>query len=259
MADLSVPIIMAFSGIITVESLGFGFLPALLLGILAGIGIGVINGIVVGYFEANGILWTLAMAFAMKGIMRYMNSNNMVYPDMSGAGPGEAFVRLFRINVGFIPLVVLIMLILFIVGHFIMKKTKFGLQAKLVGVSREAAECSGINVRKTTLLAFVMAAIASAIGGIMLSSMAKLGVYHLGEGYDFQAVTAIVLGGISLAGGRGNMLGLFGGVLVIGLLQNIMTFIGIGTFSQKIFTGIVFIIVVGLNLYYLRRMGRDYE
>lgn len=259
MADLSVPVIMAFSGIITIQSLSLGLFPALILGILAGLLIGFINGIVVGYFDANGILWTLAMAFAMKGFMRYMNSNNMVYPNDAPGTPGAAFVKIFRVDVGPIPLPVFIMILTILIGHFVMKKTKFGIHSKLVGISKEVARCSGINEKATVLFAFMMSALTSSIGGILITSMNKLGVYHLGEGYDFQAVTAIVLGGITLAGGRGNMFGLLGGVLVIGLLDSIMTFIGIGTFSQNIITGIVFILVVGLNLYNLRRMGKDYE
>ena len=259
LADLSVPVIMAFSGIITVESLGLGLYPALLLGILGGLMIGVINGYVVGYFEANGILWTLAMAFAMKGFMRYINSNNMVYPNDTPGTPGAAFIKIFRLKIGPLPMVVFMMLLVFIIGYLIMDKTKFGIQAKMVGASRDAAKCSGVNTKNVVLGAYMMAALTSSIGGILLASMNKLGVYHLGTGYDFQAVTAIVLGGITLAGGRGNMLGLFGGVIVIGLLENIMTFIGIGTFSQNIITGIVFISVVGLNLYNLRRMGKDHE
>lgn len=259
LADLSVPVIMAFAGIVTIETLFLGLFPALVLGILAGLLIGFINGIVVGYFNANGILWTLAMAFAMKGFMRYMNSNNMVYPDDAPGTAGAAFISIFRINVGPIPLPILLMILIIIIGHFVMKKTKFGLHAKLVGVSREVARSSGINEKATVLFAFMMSALTSSIGGILLTSMNKLGVYHLGEGYDFQAVTAVVLGGITLAGGRGNMFGLLGGILVMGLLNNIMVFIGVGTFSQKIVTGIVFILVVGLNLYNLRRMGKDYE
>jgi ribose/xylose/arabinose/galactoside ABC-type transport system permease subunit len=88
--------------------------------------------------------------------------------------------------------------------------------------------------------------------------MNKLGVFYLGKGYDFKSVTAVVIGGVMLSGGRGNMLGVLGGILVIGLLSNIMNFMGINTFQQNIVTGVIFIVVVGLHQYQLRRRGRDY-
>jgi len=88
--------------------------------------------------------------------------------------------------------------------------------------------------------------------------MNKLGVFYLGKGYDFKAVTAVVIGGVMLSGGKGSMAGVFGGVLVIGLLNNIMTFMGINTFQQNIVTGLIFILVVGIHQFQLRKRGKDY-
>lgn len=258
-ADLSVPSIMAFSGIIAVEALSLGLIPALFLGILAGLAIGFINGMVVGYLRANPILWTLAVAFAMEGFMRFTWSNTQIYPDTAAGSPGAAFINLFRVNLGPFPLIVLVMLLFFIAGHLVMNKTKFGIQTKLVGSAIDVARCTGVDVPKTVRTAFMMAAFAASIAGIFLTSMNRMGVFYLGEGYDFRSVTAIVIGGVTLAGGRGSMAGVLGGVLVIGLLTNIMTFMGIGTFVQGIFTGIIFIAVVGFNSYYLRKLGKDYE
>ena len=81
---------------------------------------------------------------------------------------------------------------------------------------------------------------------------------YLDELFSLQKKTAVVIGGMMLSGGRGNMLGVFGGVLVIGLLANIMTFMGINTFQQNIVTGAIFIAVVGLHQYQLRKRGKDY-
>jgi len=261
-ADLSVPVIMAFSGVIAVEALALGIIPAIILGIMAGMLIGLINGVVIGYLDANPILWTLSVAFAMEGFMRFTWSNDQVYPDIS-EGAGRAFVSIFRFRVlpGTLnlPFFVVAALVVFLISLFIMNKTKFGLHAKFVGSSKEAAECSGIDVKKTVLLAFLFASFTSAIAGIFLTSFNRFGVFYLGEGYDFQSVTAIVLGGVTLAGGRGKLFGVLGGVILIGLLRNIMTYLGIGTFAQNIVTGSIFIIVVGLTTYSLRKAGKDYE
>ena len=258
MADLSVPAIMAFSGIIAVAALPLGLHAALALGLLAGLAIGAMNGLVVGTLNANPILWTLAVAFFMEGLMRFTWSNNQVYPDTEPGTPGAAFIEIFRARAGPVPLVVLVMFALLVLAHLAMTKTRFGRESRLVGSSRAAARTSGIRVSRVVFFNFVVAAFAASIAGIFLASMNKLGVFYLGRGYDFKAVTAVVIGGVMLSGGRGHMPGVLGGVLVIGLLTNIMTFVGITAFRQNIVTGIVFIAVVGLQQYQLRARGGDY-
>ena len=148
--------------------------------------------------------------------------------------------------------------LMFAVGHFVLTRSRFGIEAKLIGSSRPAAKTTGINVPRVVLTSFLTAAFCASIGGIFITSMNKLGVFYLGKGYDFKSVTAVVIGGMMLSGGRGNMLGVLGGVLVIGLLSNIMIFIGINMFQQNIVTGTIFIIVVGLHQYQLRKRGKDY-
>ena len=258
MADLSVPSIMAFSGIIAVAALPWGLAPALVCGMLAGVLIGAMNGIVVGRFNANPILWTLAVAFFMEGFMRFAWSNNQIYPDTEPGTSGAAFIEIFRRNVGSVPLIVLVMLALALIGQLVMSKTRFGAEALMVGSSRPAARTSGIRTQKVVFLSFLVAAFCASIAGIFITSMNKLGVFYLGAGYDFKSVTAVVIGGVMLSGGRGNMVGVLGGVLVIGLLSNIMTFMGVNTFQQNIMTGAIFILVVGLHQMQLRRQGKDY-
>ncbi len=258
MADLSIPSTMAFSGIITVAALPLGLLPALVLGVAAGMLIGAMNGFVVGRFNANPILWTLAVAFFMEGFMRFTWSNNQVYPDIEPGTSGAAFIEIFRTNIGGVPLIVVVMLGMFVVGHLVMTRTRFGIESKLTGSCRAAARTTGINVPRVVMTGFLAAAFCASIAGIFITSLNKLGVFYLGKGYDFKAVTAVVIGGMMLSGGRGNMLGVLGGVLVIGLLANIMTFMGINTFQQNIVTGAIFIAVVGLGQYRLRKRGKDY-
>ncbi len=258
MADLSLPAIMAFSGIMCVAALPLGLPAALAIGMLAGLAIGAMNGFVVGRFNANPILWTLAVAFFMEGFMRFTWSNNQIYPDTAPGTAGAKFIGIFRINAGPVPLIVLVMFLLFVLAHLVMTRTRFGRESRLVGSSRAAARCTGIHVPRVIFLNFMVAAFCASIAGIFLTSMTKLGVFYLGQGYDFRAVTAVVIGGVMLSGGRGHMPGVFGGVLVIGLLTNIMTFLGITSFRQNIVTGIVFIAVVGLQQYQLRVRGKDY-
>ena len=258
MADLSLPSIMAFSGIIAVASLPLGLAPALVLGMLAGMAVGAMNGFVIGRLNANPILWTLSVAFFMEGFMRFAWSNNQVYPDTAPGTPGAAFIGIFRLGVGPVPLVVIIMFGMFVLAHCVMTRTRFGRDSRFVGSSRAAARASGIRVPRVVFLNFLVAAFAASVAGIFLTSMNKLGVFYLGQGYDFKAVTAVVIGGVMLSGGRGHLPGVLGGVLVIGLLSNIMQYLGITAFRQNIVTGLVFIAVVGWQQYQLRAKGRDY-
>jgi len=259
LADLSLPSIIAFSGIITVAALPWGLPAALLCGAAAGLLIGAMNGLVVGWFRANPILWTLAVAFFMEGFMRFTWSNNQVYPDITPGSSGEAFIGIFRMEVGPLPLIVVVMLLMLGMGQLVMTQTRFGRETRYVGSSRAAARTSGIHVPRVVMLNFLVAAFAASVGGIFITSMNKMGVFYLGQGYDFKAVTAVVIGGVMLSGGRGNMLGVLGGVLVIGLLTNIMTFMDITAFWQNVITGVVFIAVVGLQQYRLRVGGRSHQ
>lgn len=196
----------------------------------AGMAVGAMNGLIVGRFQANPILWTLSVAFFMEGFMRFAWSNNQVYPDTAPGTPGAAFIGIFRLGLGPVPLVVIVMLLLFAIAHVVLTRTRFGRESRLVGSSRAAARSSGIRVSRVVFLNFLIAAFAASLAGIFLTSMNKRGVFYLGQGYDFKAVTAVVIGGVMLSGGRGHLPGVLGGLLVIGLLSNIMQFLGISAF-----------------------------
>lgn len=253
MCDLSVPTYMAFSGIITVASLHLGLFPAIFIGIAAGMTIGAMNGLVIGKLKANPILWTLAVVYFMEGLMRFVWSSSQLYPDqileMKGMNieNAEKFVGIFRLSIGRIPFSVLVMFALFLVSHLILQKTGLGQKFKLLGSSRNVSDFTGINTAKYTLYAFLLTSFFSSIAGIFITSMNKMGVFYLGQGYDFKAVTAVVLGGMMQSGGTGSVRGVLGGVLVIGLLSNILTLLGINYFQQNIITGIIFIFVIAMH------------
>ncbi len=259
-ADLSVPTTMAFSGVMTVEMLKFGFVPAILAGLLTGLCIGLVNGIMIGKLRVNSILWTLAMSYLTMGLMRWIWLNKQIYPDLQSGGTnaGHLFDELYRHSiVGRVTLPMVILVLMAVVGHLILTRTVFGQQLKLIGSNPDMAEMTGVRRSRVIGMAFVLSAVASSIGGILITSLSKVGAYYNGEGYDFDAVTAVVLGGVSLAGGRGSVLGALGGVLVLGLMSNIMTLAGVDTFAQQIVKGIVFVIVVGATSLVARRLGRE--
>jgi ribose/xylose/arabinose/galactoside ABC-type transport system permease subunit len=259
-ADMSVPTTMGFTGYICIELLRFGFVPALLGSLAVGLLIGVVNGIVVGRFKANPIIWTLAVNYVTMGVIRLVWVNKQIYPDMVGSQQHavslfDGIYRLRFFNLIGLPLVILLVLV--VLGQFVLTRTAFGVKLKLTGSSPRAAKLSGIAVERVVMLSFVLAAFTATIAGLAVTSLSRVGAWYNGAGYDFKAVTAIVIGGMTLAGGRGTIFGVLGGSLIIGIMNNIMTLLGIGTFSQDMIRGAIFIIVVGINALSLRRLGRD--
>ena len=186
--------------------------------------------------------------------------NKQIYPDMKANSQlsSDLFDNIYRFRFfDKIALPMVIMVILAIALNIVMKKTKFGLQLKMTGAARTAAKFSGVNVQRVIGSAFIVCALTAALGGLVITSLSRVGAWYNGAGYDFRAVTAIVIGGMTLAGGRGTIGGVIGGVLIIGIMNNIMTLLGIGTFSQDMIRGAIFIIVVAVSAKSLRSMGRD--
>ncbi len=281
--DLSAPMTMATTGVICVEFMRYGIWYGIIAAVIAGTVIGMINGFVIGKLRVNAIIWTLAMNFILEGLVRWSYKGTQIYPDMatektyttgfflpimrkldpnimdldlvSRAAVFNGLATTYPLGV---PLVLYVMFGVMILGYIIMSKTTFGNQLKVVGSSYEVGKMSGINATRTVMMAFMMSSIFAAIAGVFMTSLNQVGAFYIGQGYDFQAVTAIILGGMSLSGGRGSMIGVFGGVFTLGLISNILTLLGIGTFTQKMITGAIFITVVAVNAKSLRKLGRDY-
>ena len=281
--DLSAPMTMAITGVVSVEFMRYGLFAGFLGAMLTGILIGLINGYIIGKLRANAIIWTLAMNFILEGLVRWSYKGTQIYPDMATektyqtgfflpllskldknimdidlVSRAAAFNGLATTYPLGVPLVLFVMIGAMILAYVIMGKTTFGNQLRVVGSSYDVGKMSGINATRTVMGAFMMSSFFASIAGVFMTSLNQVGAFYIGQGYDFQAVTAIILGGMSLAGGRGSMLGVFGGVFTLGLISNILTLLGIGTFTQKMITGVIFVVVVAVNARSLRKLGRDY-
>ncbi|MDR1445476.1 MAG: ABC transporter permease [Treponema sp.] len=258
-ADMSAPMTIAFSGMISVATLSLGFWPSVICGLAAGSALGMVSGIMVGKFRAHPIIWTMAFNFVMSGIVRWIWSGTQIYPDVIAKNNLRAvdmFNAISRTSFLGVPISVIVMLVMVVIGHIVLTYTSFGNQLKVTGSNYEVAKLSGINVVRCIVLVYVFNAVCASIAGIFLASVAKTGAYYNGDGYDFRAVTSVLLGGMTLAGGQGNMIGVFGGVITIGMLSNIMNLIGVPTFNQWLVQGIVFLFIVWLNTNSSRKLGR---
>ena len=146
-----------------------------------------------------------------------------------------------------IPNAVALTLLLYALAHFAMTRMTFGRHVLAVGGNREAARLSGVPVAATTLAAYVLSGALAALGGVVMASQLKSGSPNFGQMYELYVIAAVVVGGTSLSGGEGSMLGTLVGALVIAVIQNGMNLLGIESYTQRVVLGAVILGAVLLD------------
>ncbi|MDO4323313.1 MAG: ABC transporter permease [Lachnospiraceae bacterium] len=216
------------------------------VGILTGIGlgclIGIINGFLVTTFDAPPFIVTLAMqSITMGAIFLYTNGNN-VYQIGNFKVIGQG-------NIGIIPTPVIIMLAISVLTWFLLSKCKFGRYIFAIGGNEKAAQASGVNIKKTVMLAYIYSGALAGLAGVILMSRLSAGMPSSGMGLETDAITATIVGGTSFTGGIGTAWGTVIGSLIIGVLNNIMNLTGVQAYLQQIIKGVLIIAAVCLDIY----------
>lgn len=249
LADLSVPATIACGAILSLalqSSLGTG--GAFLVAVLAAGATGLVNGLLIGYARVNAIIVTLGMGTIILGIVQAMVGGVIVY----GANPASAdFVksRLFGM-----PMVVIIFAVVAVIGHVILAHTFWGRWTTATGGNYAAAEASAVPVRAVKAGAFVLTGIASGISGGLLGLTLQSARPLVGTGYEFSAITAVVVGGVSIIGGFGSIPRAIAGLVFVQLLTNVMVLQGVRTPVQGLALGVLIAGAVAADLA-LRRRG----
>ena len=219
-----------------------GNLPlAFLFGILLGALVGAVNGLFVAYFKLPSFIVTLAMQTICSGSIFLWTKGQNIYKigDYKVLGQG---------TVGFIPVTVVFMLIMLVITHIILKYTKFGRYLYAIGGNSDAAVAAGVQVVKIKWIAFIVSGIFAVIAGMVMMGRLNAGIPNSGVGYETDAITATVIGGTSFSGGAGTAIGTLFGSLIIGVLNNIMTLMGVDSFLQMIIKGSIIILAVLLDV-----------
>lgn len=243
MFDLSIGGILAFSGImagLAVKQLGWPPVPAFLAGCAWGGLLGIVNGTLVTRFKINALIATLATLSIYRGGLQLVSGAGVTNIGNGYTVFGQT--QLFGIYSPFWFMAVIVLLFGFLVG-----RTRYFRQAYYIGGNPRAAKLSGINVDRTVFSFFVIMGLLAGLAGALLASRLNTAVVLAGQGVELKVITAVVLGGASLAGGAGTILGAFLGVLLMALLQNAMIVAGINPFWQLIVVGIVLLMSVGLD------------
>lgn len=213
----------------------------LIVALVTGIGIGLVNGVLVARFGLAPFIVTLAALTYLRGIVYVGTGGKTLFStelSYSALGQGEL--------VG-VPIAVLVMIAVFVAGWWLLNRTVFGRHVQAVGGNADAARLAGIPVRPVLVVVYVIAGLCTAIGGIIASARLQTAVPDLGTGYELSAIAAVVLGGTSLSGGRGSLVGTLVGAAIIGVLTNGMTLLDVSSFYQQIIQGVVIVLAVAVD------------
>jgi ribose transport system permease protein len=242
--DLSVGSILGMSGVTSVLlwNAGAPALAAVLGGVLVGAAAGLLNGMLVAYLALPAFIVTLGALTYLRGTAYALTNGEPLI------ARGQLGFRLLGSgNIAGIPSPVVVMVITYLVVWFVLERTLFGRHVYAVGGNVEAARLAGIKVRRVLLKVYLLAGTTAGLGGVMFSARVESGQPRAGEGYELDAIAAVVLGGTSLFGGRGRISGTLVGALIIGVLSNGLVLMNVPFFTQLIIKGSVVITAVGLD------------
>lgn len=216
---------------------------AIVVPLALGLLVGVLNGTIIGLLKANSIIVTVGSQFLVLGA-------TLIYIGGQHVWVWEPTPFYEGISGGYflgIPNPVYIYLVLVGITHFLLTRTSFGRYVTAIGNNDEAARLSGIQTNLYRMLTFVFAGFAAAIAGIVLASRVKNLDPTAGIGYEFIALTAVVLGGTKLTGGRGNVLNTLAGVLILGVISNSMTLLNLSFNMQLLVRGVILLTAVAID------------
>lgn len=249
--DLSVAGTLGASGIVSLLVLPIaGVGGAIAAGLLTGMLVGIVNGLIITKTKASPFLVTLGTMSLLYGAGLAFTQSRTLY------GDNEGFNVLGRSTVGPLPLLLLLFLVLAVVLQFVLSRTMLGRQLVAIGLNASAARLSGIPVDRIVLALFAFSGLMAALGGIAMASRLNSITANAGLGFEFLTISAAVIGGTSLFGGRGGTLRTVMGVFVLGALNNVLILLGVDYASSAMVRGAVFLLVVGIDGLAYRRVSR---
>jgi ribose transport system permease protein len=244
--DLSVGSVLAYSGAIMAALLAtqVPLSASLALVLLLGATIGALTGLVITKGKVQPFIATFVSMTLLRGATLVFTDGKPISAD---TGPAEAFAFLGQ-GYGFgIPVPIFIMVAVLAFAYYILRHTRFGRYVYALGGNEEAARLSGLrtNLIKTTV--YAVSGLLAALAGIILTSRLSSAQPTAGAGYELDAIAAVVLGGTSLAGGSGHILGTLVGALIIGILNNALNLMNVSSYYQMIAKGVIILIAVLLD------------
>ena len=251
--DLSVGSTLAFTGVVTGLTLNAGVPTpfAILIGLIAALGVGFSNGLLVAKMGINPFITTLGMMISIRGLLLVIAKGRAVLnlpASFTEIGQGRFF------NIQY-PLYIMIALV--IVGDFLMRNSRFLRQSYYIGGNEKAARLSGISVDAVKIFNYCLVAALAGVAGILITARFGSASVTVGGGLELRVITAAIIGGASLSGGEGSVLGAFLGALFMGVLANSLNLLGVDVYWQRLITGLILIIAVVFDVINERRKERQ--
>lgn len=245
--DLSVGSTVALVSVVSALAMSYGVWVGILLALLVGAVVGAVNGLVITRLRVAPFIATLAMLSIASGLALNVSGGTPV------VGLPEGFTSLAYAKVLGVPGPVLLALLVFIGAYLVLWGSRLGRNIYATGGNSEAARLSGINTRSTILVTYVICSVLAAVGGIILTARVSSGQPSLGSDLALQSVAAVVLGGVSLFGGRGNLLGVAFGVAFVSILTNGLNLLGVSSYTQLMVIGFAMIVAIAWDQYISRK------
>ena len=241
--DISVGQIAGLTSVTSTYMMTHGINPVLSIVLALAICavLGLINGVSVTYLKLSAFITTIGMYYIARGFKFIITKGYPVYPIPQSVG---AFGVAEPLGLSWAFLIAIVLLLAF---DFILRKTIYGRKLYAVGDNKEVAALAGINVRWTKISVFIISAVLAGFSGFLLSAQIKTGQPSMGDGWELQAIAAAAVGGISLAGGAGTMLGTALGVIFIAVLNNSLVLLSVDTNVQTVLIGVVMLAAVTMD------------
>lgn len=209
--------------------------------LVLGVVMGLINGTIITLTGVSPLIITLATMTMLNGASYLISGGLPIF------GFPESFSTIGQGSVLGVPLSLLLLGVIGAVGFFILNKTYLGRYFYAIGNNREAARLSGINTARIVILVYALSGLFTAIGAVVLLSRLGSAQSATGEGFEFMVITACVLGGVSVMGGRGTLFGAFLGVAIIGVLNNGLVLLNVNEYVQLVITGAILVVAVSYD------------
>lgn len=239
--DLSIGSILGLSTCVFAANLPLiGLIPATLLTILVGAICGVLNGLAITKLKIQTFVATLAMGMIFKGVALLYTQGTKQMINRTSNPEAKIFsqnVDVLGQQVQLMPL--LMMVLIFLIGYLIYRYTRYGVFVRSIGSNEGAARTSGIPVDRTLIIVFVVTGVTAALSALIRASQLMQGAAVLGDGFELDVITATILGGTSLAGGKGNIWGSLIGAILLALIRNGLNMLGLSDEFQRLAIGLI--------------------
>jgi ribose transport system permease protein len=239
--DISVGATMAMAAALTIGLQEYGTLPAVLAALAFGAAVGAFNGLLVTRGGIVPFVATLGTMSVLRGLLLTYTGQQPL------SGTDDAFVFWGGGSIGIVPVPFILSMIILAALVIFLGSTRAGRNIYAIGGNREAAYIAGIAVKRFELLAFVLSGTLAAVSGVLLASRLNSATTQLGVDTPLLAISAALIGGASLLGGRGTIVGAFLGVLALGMLTNGMNLLGVTTYTQIAVKAMILIAVVAID------------